>query len=214
MAVNPDTGHEKAHLLLVAATGGGKSQALRNKILPKRGARVIVWDLDEDHQVTHFDNRAAFARALVAGLKSGRGFRLGWNGGGDLRTFEWFCRLCWEALDGAFVTWVVVEELADVSPSAGKASHWFGILLRRSRKYGGRIVATTQRGQEISKTVFNQVSARWLGQQEGQDLTYIANAARVPIGELEQLKPLEFLVKPSGAVPHTKEIVKYRAVSG
>lgn len=212
MAINPNTQRENRHVMVSGATGSGKSQVVKQRLLPRgSGHRVILWDPDEDYRVSstcRYSERAAFARAVQNAIASGKGYRLAWSGRVDLPTFEWFCRVVWAALDGNHDTIVVIEELADVSPSAGKASPMFGELLRKGRKYGAQIVMVTQRGAEVSKTCWNQVAVKWIGQQQGSDVKRMAVEADVGDSALRALEPLQFYCKPQGATP--AEVVKLR----
>lgn len=214
MAINPNPEHPNRHTLAAGCTGSGKSQAVKQKLLPNgSGHRVILWDPDEDYRIApacRFIQRAAFARAVRHAVASGKGFRLAWSGAVDQATFEYFCKVCWAALDGRHLTHIVVEELADVEPSAGKASGTWGELLRKSRKYGGVIIPVTQRGAEVSKTCWNQMAVKWIGQQKGNDLKRMAVEADVTEAELRTLEPLEFFVKGAGAEPPQKVKLKYR----
>lgn len=211
MAINPDPSHSNRHALAAGCSGSGKSQVMAQKLLPKGyGHRVLIWDPDEDHRATRFSDRAAYTRAVRQALASGKGFRLAWCGRVDLPTFEWWCRVVWAALDGRHITYVGVEELADVSPSAGKAQPAFGELLRKGRKYGARLCLATQRGTEVSKTAWTQVAEKWIGQQEGDDMRRMAREADVPESELRALDALEFYRKPAGAAPAEKVRLKYR----
>lgn len=207
MAINPNTAWSNQHNLYLAASGGGKSQAIKqNKAIPARGARVVAWDVDEDHNVKHYFDRSSFAKALLAGCRSGRGFRIGYAGEDDLKAFEWWCKLVFAALDGRIATHIIIEELADVSPSAGKASPAFGQLLRRGRKYGAIVHAASQRGTEISKTVFTQSARHWVGIQEGTDVERMARLCAVEPAKIQALKPLEFLYKEAGKQPVLKKL--------
>lgn len=194
MACNPDTRLPNRHRLVLGATGAGKSQLIR-ALVPERGARVLGWDTDEDHQGHHFETRAAYARAVARALESGQPFRLMWAGANDLKTFEWWCALVFAALDGSKATEIIIEELADVSPSAGKASPKFGELIRRARKYNGRLTLATQRGTEISKTVYTQAAEFWIGRQEATDVARMSRLAAVTEGRLNAVKPLEYIRK-------------------
>lgn len=214
MAINPNTQHENQHVMAAGCTGSGKSQVVKQKLLPKgSGKRVLLWDPDEDYRVApgcRYSERAAFARGVQNAIASGKGFRLAWSGRVDLATFEWFCRVVWAALDGRHMTYVVIEELADVSPSAGKASPAFGELLRKGRKYGAVLAMVTQRGAEVSKTCWNQVATKWIGQQQGSDVKRMAVEADVSEADVRALEPLHFLVKPQGAKPAYLERLKFQ----
>jgi len=214
MAINPNPQHENRHAMAAGCSGSGKSQAIGQKLLPTGyGHRVLLWDPDEDHRATRFEDRAAYARAVRHALASGKGFRLAWSGRVDLATFEWWCRVVWAALDGNKTTYVGIEELADVSPSAGKASPAFGELLRKGRKYGAVLIMGTQRGAEVSKTCWTQVKSKWVGQQEAGDVRRMAREAGVSESDINDLAPLEFWVKPAGAGEPQKVKLKYRKIA-
>ncbi|MDI5984903.1 hypothetical protein QLQ85_08875 [Halomonas sp. M4R5S39] len=194
MACNPDTSLTNRHRLVLGATGAGKSQLIR-ELIPGQGVRLLGWDTDDDHPGHHFASRAAYAKAVAAALRSGRPFRLLWNGANDLKTWEWWCGLVFAALDGRTPTEILIEELADVSPSAGKATPAFGELIRRARKYNGRLTMATQRGTEISKTVYTQAAEFWIGRQEATDIPRMSRLAAVTEARLAAVAPLHYIRK-------------------
>lgn len=195
MAINPNTTHKNRNTCYIAMSGFGKSQALKQNI-PQRGARVILWDPDNDHKANHFSDKKAFISALIAACKSGRGFRIAWDGVVDVATFEWWCSVVWEVLDGNKETIIVVEELADVSETSGKASFYWGQLNRKVRKYGGVLHWTSQRSQEVSKTAYSQAAIKFIGYpNDGANLKMLSDMVQVSESELKQLKPLEFFVR-------------------
>lgn len=214
MAINPNPALPNRHALAAGCTGSGKSQVVKQKLLPKGyGHRVILWDPDEDYRVApgcRLTERAAFARAVKSAVASGKGFRLAWSGAVTKETFEFFCKVCWAALDGRYLTYMVVEELADVEPSSGKAAGTWGELLRKSRKYGGILLPVTQRGAEVSKTCWNQMAVKWIGQQQGGDIARMAKEADVTESQIRELTPLAFWVKGNGAEPAKKVQLTYK----
>jgi|TARA_B110000503_G_C7089937_1_gene388943 hypothetical protein len=199
MAINPNTKHENRHAIYIGCSGSGKTQALKQNTYLKKSKRVLLWDIDQDHQAVRFESRAAYARAVASALKSGKGFRVAYSGADAVANFEWFCRLAWAALDGAKETVVVVEELADVSPSVAKATPEFGRILRKSRKFGGILLMTSQRGQEIPKTAYNQVSVTYVGQQKGGDIAKVAKDMGLSLDAVAGLQKLNFWVVRQGA---------------
>ncbi len=214
MAINPNTKHENNHCMVSACTGGGKSQLIGQQLIPKgAGHRVLLWDPDEDYKATRFFDRAKYARAVAAALKSGRGFRLAYSGNPTVDNFRWWCSVVWAALDGSKTTHIIIEELADVSPSAGKALPEFGEVLRKGRKYGARLVMATQRGAEIPKTAWRGVRHRYIGQQEMADRQQLAKEAGISAEAIAALQPLQFWHKQSGAADPTKVIIKYRKIN-
>jgi hypothetical protein len=210
MAINPNTSHKNENHLYLACSGGGKSQALlHNKAIPKKGVRALLWDIDHDHRATRFESMAEFHRAVIAGIRSGAGFRIAFSGNDSVANFETFCRIAWAALDGNRTTYIYIEELADVSPASGKATPEFGRLLRKGRKFGARIHATSQRGTEISKTVYTQCPIKYIGQQEGDDIIRMSRIAGVSSEKIAALSPLQFFRKEAGPEPGQLITIRY-----
>lgn len=209
MAINPNTGHSNNNTLYLACSGGGKSQALmQNKNIPTRAARVLLWDIDHDHKAHRFESMKEFHRAVIAGVRSGQGFRIAYSGADTLENFETFNRIAWAALDGNKKTFVIIEELADVSPSIGKALPEFGRLLRKGRKFGAELHLTTQRGAEIPKTAYTQCLTKYIGQQQGRDVKTMAEVAGVSPAQITALRALEFYRNDSG--PEPGALVRFR----
>lgn len=202
MAINQNPALPNQHTGYIASSGYGKSQALKqNPQIPRSGARVFLWDPDDDHKAHHFNVWNEFVRATVAGLKSGRGFRLAWSGDVAVPIFERFCSVVWQSLDGNVPTFIILEELADVQPSVGKATPAFGELCRKSRKYNGKLHWTSQRSEEVSKTVYSQTVNYYIGYPNDtcprQTAEKLSRIARCPNGadDLYALEPLQFFRK-------------------
>jgi hypothetical protein len=191
-AINPNTKRPNQNSCFIAMSGFGKSQALKN-VLPRRGVRAVFWDPDNDHPGQHYADKKAFVAALIAACKSGQGFRIAWDGVVDVATFEWWCEVVWNILDGNKITYIGIEELADVSETAGKASFWWGQLNRKCRKYGGILMWTSQRSQEVSKTAYSQAAVKYIGYpNDGANVKALADMVQVNESDLKALKPLEF----------------------
>ena len=211
MAINPNTAHSNQNTCFVAMSGGGKSQALKD-VLPRRGVRCVLWDIDNDHSAYntfYYNDRKRYIRHLKSALRGGGGFRLAWDGANDLETFEWWCSVVYSILDGNKKTYIVVEELADVSPSAGKASQYWGELNRKCRKFGGVLLWTTQRSQEVSKTAYGQCENYFIGvQKNGQKIAHLAQAAGVSESQISTLDKLEFFKTRGNETERVK--IKYK----
>lgn len=213
MAVNQNASLTNNHTGYVAMSGYGKSQALKqNQAIPSKGVRVLLWDVDEDHKASHYDKRTAFYGALMAGMRSGAGFRIAWSGQSDVKTFEWFCEIAWHCLDGNKPLFLIIEELADVSPSSGKATPFCGQLFRRSRKYNGQIHWTTQRSQEVPKTAYSQSAVKYIGYPDEtcspRNADELGRIAGVEGAKLYGLQPLEFYRRADKATEFIK--LKYK----
>ncbi len=204
MAINQNPSLENRHTGYVACSGYGKSQALKqNPDIPpmNKGARVLLWDPDEDHKAAHYTSWRHFVQAVKAGMKSGGGFRLAWAGAVSEEQFELFCKLCFVCLNGERALYIIIEELADVQKSIGKASNWFGQIMRKSRKYHGIVHWTSQRVEEIPKTAVSQSNNFYIGfpndtatKQQVEKLARIGRAAG-GADALYALQPLQFYRK-------------------
>lgn len=206
MARNPRPQLPNAHALYLARSGGGKSQALkqtREIPPPNTGARVILFDpaRDQWRGTSYFADPKAFATALAAAERSGRGYRIGYDGPRSVAIFEWWCRCVWAVLDGKRSTFAIVEELGAVCPHPGEATPAHRRILSEGRKYALHYHATSQRPQEISKTAFENVATWWIGPQKGENIKRFAAALDVPEATVRSLRELEFLVLDERAGP-------------
>lgn len=207
MAKNPAPNLPNRHVFVAAKSGGGKSQAMRNRIVPKTGIRALFWDVDHDHNCKRYTDKGAFMRAVKSADKSGKPFRIGWSGDDSQETFEWFCNVAWAILDGKRITWVVSEELADLDMGQ-KTPPFLKKLLVRGRKYGCVFAGTTQRCQEVPKLLITQPAIRYIGLHEDHDARYLERATGIKSEAIEALEELEFWVKESKTVEKTR--IKYQ----
>lgn len=193
---NPNSALPARHTLYLAVTGGGKSQALAsNPAIPKKDARVILWDASGDHDGLHYHERAGFLRALSAGIKRGHGFRVAYAGPQTVENFEWFCEVVWAVLDGNVKTFVIAEELSAVCRGTGKATENAAVLLNQGRKYGLEFHGTSQKPQEVSKTYFDQCPVKWIGQQKSPAMIRrMSEDLGITQEQIRALQPLQFYV--------------------
>ncbi len=189
MAIHPNEKRENKHTLAIGQSGSGKTYWLsHHPWVKRRGVRLLVWDPYESHDVHYCRKRAEFARQVAAAVKSGKGFRIGLAVEPTEQSFEFFCRVAWAALDGRKETIIMPEELGDVTRQ-GKAAPAWGRLVRVGRKYGVVLMPTTQRPQEIDKTLFTQVSRVWCGLVSAYDTAYVERNTGLDKGSLKQITP-------------------------
>lgn len=173
VAINPNEDLKNRHLLAIGMSGSGKTYFIRNHPeIKKRGVRLAVFDAYETHQVNYSKSMASFYRNFAEAVKSNKGFKVGLSVTPTVEAFEKFCQIIWAAADGNKELVVIVGELADVART-GKASQFWGQLVRVGRKYGIILFAETQRPQEIDKTVFTQAGRKWVGYLEPYDHNYV-----------------------------------------
>lgn len=214
--INPVDGHPNRHTLIIGCSGSGKSQFLvGGKLVPEgQGVRLIMWDDVGRLKGNYYRTRAGFLKALRAALVKGGGFRIGYGGPQTPEEFEWWCSVCWAILDGKKTTYMVAEELAAVSPNAGRAPPMAGMLLNQSRKYGGIFIGTTQRPEEVSKTYFTQAGIKVIGQQNSPAMVRkAATWAGVTEQQIRDLQPLSFYRNEGGASGGQLVKVRYKKPS-
>lgn len=201
-----DTSLPNSHIVLIGASGSGKSSYLRKMPELKSANRVLAWDPDADHKLIHAKNMIAFFNECKkAGFNQ---IRLGLTVRPSIEAFGQFAGAAFAMCHAKAPLWVIVEELADVTTPAKAAPAW-GELCRRSRKYGGKIAATSQRPQEIDKTILGQADAIWCGRLKTEkDAKYMAGIMDVPYQVLKDLKPLEYYIK-RGCNPPEKGKIKF-----
>lgn len=195
MAKSPNPKLSNEHTLYLGKSGSGKSQALKqNAAIPSHGVRCLLWDCSHDHEkgTTYYNQKNAFIDAVSRAIKSGKGFRIGWDGDSSPDAFEWFAGVVWAVLDGGKITYVIIEELARCVETVGRAAPNLRKLYNEGRKYGARIHAVTQRPQEIPKTVYDQAERFVVGMQKGPNIRRFAELLDKDPEDIKILKPLEF----------------------
>ena len=176
----------------------------------------MVWDEahDQARGTAYFSTPAAFGAALLeaerANRETGRGYRIGYDGPRSVVIFEWWCACVWTVLDGTRPTFVLIEELGAVCPHPGEATPAHRRILSEGRKFALQYHATTQRPQEISKTVFENAATWFVGQQKGVNVKRFADHLDIEPERVRDLKPLEFLVLDERAGPVPPKLVRLR----
>jgi hypothetical protein len=187
---NPNTEHEPLHQLLLAATGGGKSQLLKSGLVVplSKDTRVVGYDDVGSLPGLYYTSRRGFLTALRKAVSRGGGYRVFYGGDQSTADYCWWCEVVWSILDGDHITYAVSEELSGPSPSSGEAPEPMALLLTQGRKYGLRHVGTTQRPPQISKTFYTQSRVKWVGQQDPYDVRSMARLAGVTEQQIKELQ--------------------------
>lgn len=201
-----DTSLPNKHIVLIGASGSGKSSYLRKLKEFQQAPRVLAWDPDEDHRLTHV---RSIHHLHAACRKAGFGpIRVGFTVAPTMESFGHFCATAFAMSHGKAPLVVIVEELADVTTPAKAAPAW-GEIARRGRKYGAIIAATSQRPQEIDKTILGQADTIWCGRLKTEkDARYMAGIIGIDPKALMDLKPLEYYIK-RGCEPAEQGRVKF-----
>lgn len=155
--------------------------------------RIAAWDPEDQWAQLPGYQKITTRRGLLDALQTPGRLRIAYVAGGDIKKeFDFFCGAVMYA--GRYIAPLVVvaEELADVTTPSKAPGNW-GILIRRGLKRGITIYALSQRWAEADKTAIGNASEYWLFTSRGEDIDYIARKTRVPVDEIEALKPFEFI---------------------
>lgn len=179
-------------VIVSGASRSGKTAWVRRQV--EKLPRVIVWDIEAQWCDLRGFHKLTTRAELFDEVQSDRPARLAYVApGGDLRdefNFWSACVMLWGRYRGGCIA--VAEELADVSTPAKAPQEW-GILLRRGLKRGISIYAISQRWAEADKTAIGNASEFVVFRAAGDDVQYIARKARLPLEQVEALRPLEFI---------------------
>lgn len=207
--INPNNLLAKEHVFAVATSEGGKTSAIK-KLFIKPADQVVFFDPFGDYsddiagrKVRIYYEWGEFTSAVLAGRKTKQGFKIAkaFKGETTPEDFERFAQIVWGCGNGMHTKPLkaVFEEVAEHSTTAGKATGYYGKILRVGRKFGLHALSVFQRGQEVSKTVFDNTPYKWIGLQETPDsAVYLSKKTGVPKEEIMQLDKLEYILKKPG----------------
>ncbi|WP_240312081.1 hypothetical protein [Teredinibacter turnerae] len=209
MAKNENTRLPNNHTQYLAKSGYGKTQTLRRRSgIPDTGARVVLWDNNNDHEAHRYKRLSDFFRALSAANKSGRGFRIAYNGEAAPHIFEKWCEGVWSILDGRKLTYCLVEEYSDCCRGPGLLDfgkeRYHRRLWTQGRKYGAVLQITSQRPQLISKDSLGNAGVIWAGRMDTSAAERIGKEIDVPWREIMACNVGEFFHKTEREVQKVK----------
>ena len=172
---------------LCGRSRSGKTQKALDLI--KKHKCVLVWDVEEQYQVTH---RARSQKQLLTYIEQCAGKKAVIGFTANLSDFNYFCKVAFwyvrKCGELGKKSAVVFEETADVT-SPGKAPEYYGILLRRGLKYGCDLFAITQRPAESDKTAVGNASMIHICTMNlPRDRRYMAEMTGVPLQAIAAMK--------------------------
>lgn len=173
---------------VVGGTGSGKTWWLKENIKPFD--RQIIWDIEG--QYTEGTTPVYTKSELVRAIQKPN-IKISYQPS-TLEDFNYWARCAFTfaqiGADLGLKTCIVAEEIADVT-SPAKAPQWWGMLLRRGRKYGAHIYGVTQRPPESDKTLFGLCGViHCAALQRVDDRKYMAKELDI---DVEQLKALDWV---------------------
>lgn len=177
--------------VIAGASRSGKTAWTLRQV--KAARRIFAWD-PEDQWAQLRGWRKVTTRAELLKAAQTRGpQKIAFVAGGDLKAaFDFFCGCVMYAGRHVEPLDCIGEELADVTTQSKAPGNW-GILLRRGLKRCINIYAISQRWAEADKTAIGNATVYVCFSMGGDDIDYMARKTRIPVEELEALKPLEFV---------------------
>ncbi|MCE7642028.1 helicase HerA domain-containing protein [Vibrio fluvialis] len=186
-----DTKRACEHEAVFGASGSGKSYYVKQIV--KGWKRALIWDPDDEYGEAP-GVQLARSPSQVLELMKRKAVRIRYVPATiDRKLLE----KCFDFISLAAFIWgnclYVGEEIADVTTPSKAAGGW-GVVLRRGRKRGVKVVGVSQRPAECDKTLFTQARHIRTGRLDGEgDMQRLATTLRVPLAWVQQLGPLEFL---------------------
>lgn len=187
-----DTTRECEHEAVFGASGSGKSYYVKQIV--KKWARALIWDPDNEYGEIPNIRTARTPAEVMQFINSGGNVRVRYVPATiDRKLLE----KCFNFISLAAFIWgnclYVGEEIADVTTPSKAAGGW-GVVLRRGRKRGVKVIGVSQRPAECDKTLFTQARYIRTGRLDGEgDKTRLATTLSVPLDWVKQLGNLEFL---------------------
>ena len=182
----------------LGGSGTGKTLSVRQYLEKRRPARLLVWD-----SLGEFEQLAPQAMTLRDLVESTKGARWAWRyvppPGEPKRiaqAFEVFCQVAFRSTGAT----VYVEELSTVTSPARAPSGW-SRLVSAGRHQGLTVIGTAQRPAMIDKTFLgNCTTIRTTGGfRYVEDSRVVAGVLRVPLDEVDELRPLHWIERDFGS---------------
>lgn len=205
---NENNALSAAHVLYTAATGGGKTLAVRKLGRINASDQVAFWDPHGDYfgtfkgrKVRHYYDFRSFLRAISAARRTKQGFKIALKVEETRENFLKFIKMCWGFGDGRHpkLFHIVCEENPQVTETVSKDSSIFGKMLQVGRKFGFVVHVVGQRTTEMSKTVVSATPFKFVGMQPNlADARRMADELDLHVDRIKELKPLEYYFKSPG----------------
>ncbi|OOF11765.1 ATPase [Salinivibrio sp. PR919] len=201
--INANNALRNGHIWIAGMSESGKTSYAKKHTLEKND-HVMIFDPFGDYEgklaglsVRTFDKLADVYQAAKAAREKQSGFRIAWHPKRATKPadFDKFCQVVWALGDGNNQPLkALLEEVAEHSETAGKASGYHGQLLRVGRKFNIHTINLFQRGQEVSKTILDNCRRCAVMMQKTEDSArYIQQKTGIPAEEIATLAQLEYI---------------------
>ena len=178
-------------IIVSGASRCGKTTQVSKEVAAER--RICAWDPEDQWAQMSGWVKVTTRKQLLEALQTKGYLRVAYVAGGDIKKeFDYWAATVFYA--GRYIAPLVciAEELADVTNTAKAPPAW-GQMIRRGLKRGITIYAISQRWAEADKTAIGNCSEFRIFTSRGEDVDYIARKARIPVQEIDSLKPFEFI---------------------
>lgn len=178
-------------IVISGASRCGKSTYTARRV--RASNRVVAYDPEAQWCEMPNFRKITTRKAFLDAIKTPGHMKIAYVPSGDLKAeFDFVCACVMWA--GRYVGGLefIAEELADVTTPSKAPGAW-GILVRRGLKRNITIYAISQRWAEADKTAFGNASEYVVFASRGDDVAYISKKTRIPIEEIDALKPFQFI---------------------
>jgi hypothetical protein len=174
--------------------------------------RLLVWDAmgewSEKCRLTRVYTIAQLHKLVIADIRKGGRFRVGYVGPISAEHFEAFCKLAWVWLR-AHMGALVVEELSDVT-NPSKAPPAWGEIVRKGRHVGAQVYAITQRPSESDKTIVGNAALIHTGLMAfARDREYMARCLDIPVSDMAALPRLAWIERDMRSLELRRGVVTF-----
>jgi DNA helicase HerA-like ATPase len=183
-------------LIIVGATGSGKSLQVKAQLAKRRPKRLLIWDPQAEYgqlassvptiaaaveQVRLADTRGGLSLVFVPSPDP----KLAW------RQFDLWCQLAFQA--GRCT--LLAEELSGVTRPGSSPPGWLRVITQ-GRHRALSVIGTTQRPALVDKTALDNATTVRCGRlNSAASRRYMADLLDVPADQLAQLQALEWVEK-------------------
>lgn len=197
----PGSSNEADVIAVIGATGSGKGIFIKNYALKKSDKRLLIWDYMQEYGGLVDLSTPTLGTAIrsMTGPQFRTAFRPSYDDKLRARQFDAFCKAAVAAGDVR----LVVEELAFVTQASFAPAGW-KMATSIGRHKGLRIIGASQRPAQVDKAFWSNATEIHCGFVNFEaDQKVMAQVLGVPVSDIQNLKPLEYLHKNV----RTKEIV-------
>lgn len=187
-----DTTRECEHEAVFGASGSGKSYYVKQIV--KKWGRALIWDPDNEYGEIPNIQTARTPAEVMSFINSASNVKVRYV---PMTIDRKLLEKCFDFISLAAFIWgnclYVGEEIADVTTPSKAAGGW-GVVLRRGRKRGVKVIGVSQRPAECDKTLFTQARYIRTGRLDGEgDKQRLATTLGAPVDWVKRLGDLEFL---------------------